>query len=466
MVRGLITVALLALTAIAAPAAGAATHQLYISPRGSDDAAGTASRPLRTVGAAWQRVPRGASGNWHLHLAPGDYRSGAPIYWDERSGSITIEASGARGSAILPAINAFGMRGFKLIGLKLIDGGDVFHCEQCNGVLLSRMILRGRGAQETIKINQSSNVTVADSDVAGAGDNAFDAVAVNHLRLLRNHFHSAEDWCAYAKGGSADVIVRGNLFTDCGTGGFTAGQGTGFQFMSWPFVHYEATGVLVEGNTVRHVEGAAFGVNGGANVLIRNNLASRVGSRSHVLEVTYGGRSCDGAPGGDGWSRCGEYLARGGWGNWLVGDGNNYVRIPNRNVLIYDNLIANPDAQASRWQVFEVPGPPEAKYEASIPFAAHADTGLHIVGNVVWDGGPGHELGLGGASCLPASTCSAASVIANNSINRRRPAVRLLPDGRLIRTGWASALSNHSPPAPDSLARIGSEPTVWSSWPN
>ncbi|MCX6389699.1 MAG: hypothetical protein NT122_03540, partial [Solirubrobacterales bacterium] len=73
MVRGLITGAVLALTAIAAPAAGAATHQLYISPRGSDDAAGTASRPLRTVGAAWQRVPRGASGNWHLHLAPGDY---------------------------------------------------------------------------------------------------------------------------------------------------------------------------------------------------------------------------------------------------------------------------------------------------------------------------------------------------------------------------------------------------------
>ena len=59
--------------------------------------------------------------------------------------------------------------------------------------------------------------------------------------------------------------------------------------MASPFTHYEASSVLIEGNSVRDTEGAAFGVNGGANVLIRRNIATRIGARSHVLEVACGG---------------------------------------------------------------------------------------------------------------------------------------------------------------------------------
>ena len=449
----------------ALPAASdAATRELTLSPSGSDSASGSRSDPLRTLGAAWRKIPLGNSGSWLLRLKAGNYRNGAPVYWESRGGPITIESVDGRDAARLPGMNVYRVNKLTLRGVRLDDGGDVFHCELCKRVTLDRVTLRGDGAQETIKINQSSDVTVADSDISGAGDNNFDAVAVRRIKLLRNHFHDAEDWCAYAKGGSTEVIVRGNLFSECGTGGFTAGQGTGMQFMASPFTHYEASSVLIEGNSVRDTEGAAFGVGGGANVLIRRNIATRIGSRSHVLEVGYGSRSCDGRPGDAGRSRCASYIRAGGWGTTVVDDGDNFIRIPNRNVLIYDNVISNPVNQASQWQVFSVAG---ARPGASggVPRGRRADDGLRIVGNAIYDGGPEHSLGLGDGDCRSGSSCAPARVLANNEINGRIPTVTQRSDGWLEVSGWAASLPIHKPPAPTLNGRVRPEPQLWRIWP-
>ena len=449
---------------LTAPEAGAATRELTLSPSGSDSASGSRSDPLRTLGAAWRKIPLGNSGSWLLRLKAGSYRSGAPVYWESRGGPITIESVDGRDAARLPGMNVYRVNKLTLRGVRLDDGGDVFHCELCKRVTLDHVTLRGDGAQETIKINQSSDVTVTDSDISGAGDNNFDAVAVRRIKLLRNHFHDAEDWCAYAKGGSTEVIVRGNLFSECGTGGFTAGQGTGMQFMASPFTHYEASSVLIEGNSVRDTEGAAFGVGGGANVLIRRNIATRIGSRSHVLEVGYGSRSCDGRPGDAGRSRCASYIRAGGWGTTVVDDGDNFIRIPNRNVLIYDNVISNPVNQASQWQVFSVAG---ARPGASggVPRGRRADDGLRIVGNAIYDGGPEHSLGLGDGDCRSGSSCAPARVLANNEINGRIPTVTQRSDGWLEVSGWAASLPIHKPPAPTLNGRVRPEPLLWRIWP-
>ena len=450
--------------AVLPAAAGAETRELTLSPSGSDSASGSRSAPLRTLGAAWRKIPLGNSGRWLLRLKAGSYRNGAPIYWERRNGPITIESVDGRDAARLPGMNVYRVNGLTLRGVRLDDGGDVFHCELCKRVLLDHVTLRGDGAQETIKINQSSDVTVADSDVSGAGDNNFDAVAVRRIKLLRNHFHDAVDWCAYAKGGSTEVIVRGNLFSECGTGGFTAGQGTGMQFMASPFTHYEASSVLIEGNSVRDTEGAAFGVNGSANVLIRRNIATRIGARSHVLEVGYGSRSCDGRPGDAGRSRCASYIRAGGWGTTVVDDGDNFIRIPNSNVLIYDNVISNPVNASSQWQVFSVAGErPGAS--GGVPSGLRADDGLRIVGNAIYDGGADHSLGLGDGDCRSGSSCAPARVIADNQINGRTPTVTQRSDGWLEVTGWAASLPAHTPPAPSLSGRVRPEPQLWRRWP-
>jgi hypothetical protein len=175
--------------------------------------------------------------------------------------------------------------------------GDVFHCERCDGVSILRSRLLGSRASthENIKVNQSRNIRVTDSLISGAEQNALDFVAVRGVRLRRNIFERAEDWCVYTKGGSSNVVVTDNVFRHCGTGGYLAGQGSGLQYMVAPFLHYEAVGVTVARNTFRDITGAAFGVNGAYNAMFADNVAYRTGRRSHLFEAQAGGRTCDGA---------------------------------------------------------------------------------------------------------------------------------------------------------------------------
>ena len=210
----------------------------------------------------------------------------------------------------------------------------------------------------------------------------------------------------YAKGGSASLTVAGNEFYDAGTGGFTAGQGTGFEFMVSPWLHYEAYDIKFINNVVHDTQGAGFGVNGGYNILMAYNTLYRVGSRSHVIEVGFGSRSCDGNQ-----AACRAAIAQGGWGTAVVGGDE---PIPNRNVFIYDNVVYNPDGYASQWQQFAVADPRTPSIGSNIPAPARADTNLQIQGNVIWNGPVDHPLGIGQPDL-------AAAVLAGNAINTVRP---------------------------------------------
>ena len=419
----------------------ASADSLFLSPRGSDANSGTRAAPLRTLDAAWRKIPSGQSGRWTLNLDPGDYTRGAPVYWENKRGSILIRS--APGRARLSPMNVYKVEGLTLKGLSLKGGGDVFHCERCRRLVLDGVRLTGQGAQEVVKVNQSTDVTVKNSRLWGGGDNAFDAVAVGRLSLLNNRIGGAEDWCAYAKGGSYSVVVRGNVFERCGTGGFSAGQGTGLQFMQPPFFHYEVYGALIEDNTARDLEGAGFGVQGGYNVLVRNNVLHEVGERSHSLEVVYGSRSCDGQPGDQGRERCAQYLAAGAWGTQLVDDGTNFVPIPNRHVYVWGNAILN--SKPSRWQVFQL----NSDRPASLPSGLSSD--LVFAGNLIFDGKPDQSLGLEGCDCR---------FLDSNRI--ARPSLRRLASGRLKASGLPGA---PPPPLPDWSARPASTPSLWSSWP-
>lgn len=146
-------------------------------------------------------------------------------------------------------------------------------------------------------------------------------------------------------GGSANFLVAENEIYDCGTGGYTAGQGTGFQYMVSPWLYYEAMHIKFVNNIVRNTQGAAVGVcnimpaavcfvfgrwrmvalvalwscgsfdqnvpvpvllrvtrkqlngaagvNGGYNIVMAFNTFYNVGSRSHTVEFVFGSRSCD-----------------------------------------------------------------------------------------------------------------------------------------------------------------------------
>lgn len=364
-----------------------------------------------------------------------------PPYLELRYGSpsapIVFRAANGAGTATLRAgLNIANVVYLYFIDLDIIPvpAADVFHCELCDHILLRNVTFTGGTrpaegsdapvAHETVKVNQSTHIYIEDSRIGGADDNAIDFVAVQNGHIVRNRVHGAADWCGYVKGGSTNILVDSNEIYDCGTGGFTVGQGTGLQFMTAPWLHYEATGIRVVNNIVHDTDGAGLGVNGGYNVLIAWNTLYRVGRRSHVLEAGFGARSCDAADVASEKAACESRIAAGAWGTSAVDDGDNFVRIPNQHVFIMNNVVFNPEGEGSQWQHFQIAGVFEGGPSgAGAPNSNRADGDLRIAGNVIWNGPADHPFGLGDdAGCQPShATCSEGYVRANNQVNTRQP---------------------------------------------
>jgi len=397
--------------------------EIWVDPTLGNDARGGASRAeaVRTLSEAWRRVPVGValSQGVRINLVAGTYpESAVPNYWENRLGTqaapIVVRAADGPGTARLPTVNVFGCRHLAFEGLDIsAGGGDVLHFEACTHVLLRNTTVRGTGTiatyavpQEALKMNQCQYVYIENCDISGAWDNAIDFVAVQYGHVVGSRIHRSGDWAMYAKGGSAGLTIMGNEFFDAGTGGFTAGQGTGFEFMTAPWLQYEAYDITFTHNVIHDTQGAGIGVNGGTNIVMANNTMVRVGSRSHVIEVVFGLRSCDGNA-----ATCTTYLAQGGWGTNIPG---REEPIPNKTVVIRDNIVLNPDGFQSRWQHFAVAMPRTPSAGSNIPSPARADDGLQIFGNVIWNGPANHPLGIEQPGL-------AADVAARNAINTVRP---------------------------------------------
>ena len=428
-------------------------NDLWVNPTTGDDAntGTTRTTALRTVGEAWRRVPAGTTltTGYHLHLTAGHYPVDALVnYWEDRHGTVAapiiVEAADGAHTVVFDGdINMYAVSYFALIGVDIIRDGDAFHCEHCDHILIRDSELSGgTGAHETVKVNQSQYLFIESSDIHGADDNAIDFVAVQYGHVTGNRIHGAQDWCMYAKGGSAYLTVSGNEVYDCGTGGITAGQGTGFEFMVAPWLQYEAYGIRITDNVVHDTEGAGLGVNGGYNILLAGNTLYRVGTRSHLVEFVHGSRSCDGDT-----ATCAAHLAAGGWGPSNTGD----VPIPNRHVYFYNNIIVNPAGVQSQWQHFEIQGPTTPPAGSHAPNPSLADDDVRIVGNVIWNGPADMPLGIGDSSgCAPTNpTCNATQLTSSNRINTWQPQM-IDPahgDYRLTPTSQAAMPPAAAPPA-------------------
>jgi hypothetical protein len=406
--------------------------QIWVSPNGSDSNKGTKASPLKSLNQAWNRVPN-KNANALIYLKPGSYIYSSPNYWENKSGKIIVAGSK---TTVLPAVNIYNVHGLQFKGITF--KGDI-HCEKCNRFSLIKVNAHLQGAWETIKINQSRNIQIKNSSFSGAGDNVLDFVAVQNAKILNNSFSQAGDWCGYVKGGSANITVKNNLFTNCGTGGFTAGQGTGFQFMVPPFIKYEAYNVLVEKNTVRDTQGAAFGVNGGKNVTFKYNKALDVGQRSHLLEVVFGMRSCDGAPGTDPVRKlCNRYLNQGGWGtvkqDFQTGG---IILIPNKNIKFIGNVISSPNNFFDgNQQILSLRGNLEYQPGSNVPRNSSGDQNLFFKRNILWARPLSLNLGLGDACKADNQTCNKTILLSLNKINKHQP---LMVGSRKLKVvGWAA----------------------------
>jgi hypothetical protein len=442
-----------------------ALADLWVDPVNGDDANSGASpaSALLTVDEAWGRIPMGVglTTGARINLVPGNYpAANLPNYWESRYGTfaapIFIQGTGSGpGQVVLQGnVNMYDVRDVYFDNLSIVPNppGDAFHCELCDHLLLRNMILNSGAAnegQETVKVNQSQYVYIENSDISHAWDNAIDFVAVQYGHIINNRIHDAGDWCAYTKGGSAYLRVEANEIYNCGTGGFTAGQGTGFQFMTPPWLQYEAYDMKVVNNIIHDTEGAGLGVNGGYNILLAYNSLYRVGSRSHVIEVVFGQRSCDGQPGDPGRERCQQYLDAGGWGTIVVDDGANVINIPDKNVFIYNNLVYNPPGFQSASQHFAIYDPRPNPVGSHAPNPALTDDNLQIRGNVIWNGSASMPLGIEETQACAAGnpTCNETQLRTDNAINTIEPQLGNPAGGNFHPNGnWVTGLTTYAIP--------------------
>ncbi len=451
-----------------------ALRDIWVDPVNGSDTAGNGSargRAYRTIDRAWADVPaqtRFATTGYRLMLCAGTYADDRS-WMEHRYGTydfpLVLEAADGPGTAVI----AYDMQFFScdfvyLRGLVFepANGGDGLHLDSCEYVLIRDCAIRGgpgtqRLGREGLKANQCEYLYVEDSEIANAYGNALDYMCCHYGHIRGCRIHDADDWTAYVKGGSSDFLIEGNEFYNGGTGGFTAGQGAGSEFLTAPWIHHQASNIRFVNNVVRDCDGAGFGVNGGRNILFAYNTLYRVGARSHGIEVTFGNNSLDGAAEAP---IAQTYLE---WGGWTHTSTSGDQRIPNQNVYIYNNILYNPPPYQSEWQHFEFTGPWDGNTNPHIPRPATTDGNLQIKGNVLWNGPPDLELGIWeDTACQPDNpTCNAGLLVAQNHINQFAPQLADPAHGdfRPVAGGNVFSAQVHSiPPFPEDRPLAPPEP--------
>lgn len=416
---------------------------IWVDPNNGNDSNNglTRSQALASLREAWSRIPAGTtlSGTgYRIMLAAGNYyESILPDsgWLESRFGTnnfpvIIQSADDVLSAHIHGYFNIYNCRYFYLIGLDFITdpgaggGGNVVHIEQGNHILLKNCKLNGfdgnvNQPQETIKVNQSQYIYVENNDIGGAYWFSLDYVAVQYGHIIGNKIHNSGDDCMVLKGGTAYLNVEDNEVYDCGNIGFAAGQGTGFEFMVNPWIHYEIYDVKFVNNIVHDANNAGMAVRGGYNILLAYNTLYKVGTSgigAPLLLLSPGLRGCDGNE-----AACRIRNEAGGWGP-ISGDAGECI--PNKNIYVYNNIFYNPAPYQTRWSHFDIYGPVNAPVGTNIPNPVLSDNNVRIRGNIIWNGPVDHSLGLGepgqgGQSDNP--TCNVAQVLADNTINTIQP---------------------------------------------
>ncbi|MEI6309155.1 MAG: right-handed parallel beta-helix repeat-containing protein, partial [bacterium] len=430
-------------TVVAADSIGAPVlTDLWVDPVLGNDSrnGGTRDQALRTVAEAWSRIPSGiglTDTGYRIQLAAGEYREEhLPVegwmesrYGSERCPVILNSADGPLAARLHRYLNLYDCRNLSLIGLDLVTdpgyggGGNVIHLEACRQILLSGCRMNGfdgsvRQPQETLKANQCQYLDVEDCDIGGAFWFALDFVAVQYGRIVRSRIHDAGEDALLLKGGTAGFLVDANRIYDAGRRGISAGDGTGFDYMVDPWLHYEISDCKFTNNLIYRTDNAGLAVCGGYNILVAFNTFYRIGLDpigADLLDVVRGLRGCEQA------DPCLARHSLGGWGPTTPGVEGEWI--PNRHVYVFNNLFCNPAPSQTVYQHFGFAGPTDPPSESNIPSPAEADADLRVIGNIFSNGPPDHPLGIGeGSGCQPDHpTCNEALLRQQNQINQFAP---------------------------------------------
>lgn len=230
------------------------TGELHVAPWGSDTSGnGSPADPFATIPRAAQDAAPGTAIRVHQGVyAGGNYLSGlagtadAPIWIGGAPGEPRpVIEGGSEGLHLVRArylvVHDLEVRAAADNGINADDGGDVADPLASHHLTFRNLWIHdvgGTGNQDCLKLSGINDYSVTTSEFALCGGNmsgsGVDHVGCHRGLIARNLFHDLSANAVQSKGGSGDIEIRWNRFTDSGERGLNLGGSTGFSFFRPP----------------------------------------------------------------------------------------------------------------------------------------------------------------------------------------------------------------------------------------
>jgi hypothetical protein len=340
-------------------------REIFVSSAGSNATGdGTRGNPYQTIGRAVLGVQPGDA----IRLLPGTHGPGtfiadlagtsnAPVWLGgvpglERprlnGGNTALQLSRAR----YVIVENLEISGATANGINCDDGGDYANSNATHHVLFRNLFIHDIGTggnQDGLKLSGVYDYAVLDCEFArlSAGGSAIDHVGCHRGLIARCTFTDVGSNAIQCKGGSADLEIRWNRFTNGGARAINLGGSTGFEFFRPPLTadapNAEARNIRVIANLFQGGDTPVAFV-GAVDSLVANNTFVRPTRwLFRILQETTSG-------GGYTFLPCGR--------NELV---NNLVYFDRSQISTYVNIGPNTEAASFRfahnlWYAFNQPG--------------------------------------------------------------------------------------------------------------
>lgn len=234
---------------------------LYVSPSGRPDGDGSADAPFDSIRSAVRQATPGTrivvkAGTYTGHTSLTGLRGepDRPIAI-VAEGEVVLEAASA--STVLSGsdlryvvLEGFTIKGATSHGMNIDDGGS--YETPTEHLVLRNLTVAGAGSggnNDCIKLSGVDHFFVLDSEVWGCNrGEIIDMVGCHHGLISGNYFHDTVASGVQAKGGSADIVIHGNLFADIPGRAVNAGGSTGLEYFRPLEAPYEAARIRVLGN--------------------------------------------------------------------------------------------------------------------------------------------------------------------------------------------------------------------------
>jgi hypothetical protein len=371
---------------------------------------------------------------------------------------LILQAANGAGTVTMPFISVSDCQYFYVIGVNIVssNGADALSVIGCDHVLFKSCTIDGFDAENIVlaqnvaTFSSSSRCYLEDCILTRANQSLLSLSGIHYGHVLRTKLDSTAGIGMIVTSGSAYLYLERNQITNIGGKGIVLGGFTALDVdFTTPWLHYDTYDIRVDNTLVANCAQEAFTAKGSYNALIAYNTFYKCGMTTPTLFIAgLGRRTCES---GDK-SACSALITAGAWGTLhSYSTDDDVAWIPNKHLLIYNNLFYDPAGSQTTFGELSVWGSRKALAHATCPKPALADDDIEIKGNFIFNGELKKDLGLSDTSgCQDTNTtCNRGTISTENLINHVEPNLAAPEAGNFHPTPGGSLFSSTLYAIPD-----------------